>query len=605
MSVGGRVAPPATQGGPPSSGRTRAHVFVALGAAAAVASAVAGRPLAWLLVTVVTLAVPRVGLRGGFERLPSAAVVVVATLCSASLVSGLVGLDVTSSPWPARVLLGALGIVLVVGAQILAVGSPPTAGHSRVELIVSTLPAGVMALLWILIAASPLGTATSWFLSGDHLRHLALVTRTLDAGALEYTSQSYPRGWHAALALLWSSSGLDRDAEGLAALIRLQSLATWLVLVLIALALGLTASTLTRSRDDRPLVTGAAGCLTGALVVGRGFFGDYVPRGFQTSLVALLIVSAVVLRLTRSRSDRGALVVASVGVMLMAHVWQVLLPVVGLLLVLVLRERWRAPLPRRSLVADVVVLLAATALAVPGVLGALHGYGVGAIAVPGDVPPPALGWIVVVALSGAVLAMRTPRGYLTPLVVAVGASVVTALGLMLVSGVGWSSYYPNKTIWTAAALGLPLVCAAASGLLPRSVSGVAGRAVVALVASVVMGLVTLSLAAPVAGVRGAWSAADGDVVIDTVTTPAAADAAVVWAVGSEVDDATSQLLLDFYSATSTTPPLGLAPRGIDEQCRLLEEAGAPLVLSDAVEADVRSRFTCVPQLDIVRVEAAP
>lgn len=583
----------------------RPHVVAVVGLAAATASALAGRPLAWMLLTVATVAAARAGLRGGVERLPVSAVVVVAGLGSVALGAGLLGVDVMSSPWPGRLLLVVLVVGLVVGAHVVTRGSPRAATLSRVELVISTLPAGVMALLWIVIAASPLGAATSWFLSADHLRHLALVTRTVDAGALEYDTQSYPRGWHAALALLWSSAGSERDADGLAELVRLQSLATWLVLVLVALAVALVAAELHRRRGGGPLASAAAGGVVGSLVVGPAFFGDYVPRGFQTSLLALLVLAACVLRMTRRCDDPGALVVAGVSVMLLAHVWQVLLPVAGLLLVMVLHARWGARPSGRRVVGDMLFVGAVGAVAAQGLMGAVRGYGLDAIAVPGDVPAAPIGWLLAVVVSGVALATAGTRAPLSPVVVAAGASFATAVGLMLVSGVGWDSYYPNKTLWTAAALGLPLLGAAGAQLLSAAARGPGGRVVVAGFGAVVVGVALLCLMAPVMGVRGSWSAADGDVVMDTVTSSAAADATVVWAVGTGVDDATSQLLLDFYSAEATSPPLGLAARSVDDQCRLLAAAASPVVLSGADESVVRSRFACVPGLRVTRPEGAP
>ena len=66
-------------------------------------------------------------------------------------------------------------------------------------------PTVLMAgLLIVVISAGP--SRLSWFLSGDHLRHLGLTTRTLEAGTLEYGMLSYPHGWHAVMAAMWASA---------------------------------------------------------------------------------------------------------------------------------------------------------------------------------------------------------------------------------------------------------------------------------------------------------------------------------------------------------------------------------------------------------------
>lgn len=590
------------------------HVLVFGGVAASVACALGGLPMLWLLLTMATLAASRrPGLRSAIERLPMAGVVVVSGVFAIALLAGSLGFDIVSSPWSGRLVLSVLVVAL---ASLARATAPKTGGswtQSWTELGLAAVPAGLIGVIGAVLAASPLGARTSWFLSGDHVRHLALVTRTIDAGGLEYASQTYPRGWHATLAILWSITGSERDPQGLAALIRLQSLATWTVLGLVSLALALTAASMHRASGGRPFASGAAGAAAGALVLGPWFFGDYVPRGFETSLLALLVLAAAVHRCTEVRADRdgrgggdsgadrATLAFVATSGALMAHVWQVLLPAVGVLLVLVLLRRWRAHPRTRALAGDASVLALSAVLALPGLLAAVRGYGLHAVAVAGDVPAPVYGWLVVVIASAVVLLVASARLALAATVTSTAMAVATACAMAAVAGVGLASYYPNKTLWTAAALGLPLIGAAAAHVFERSESDrrLRGPAIVAVAA---VGLTALiSAVTPIAGVSGAWSAADGRTVIDTVTSRAAPTTTVVWGVGSDVDDATSQLLLDFYSATATTPPLGLAPRDPQAQCALLEAAERPVVMSEAPEPEVRARFACAPSVRVVRM----
>lgn len=585
------------------------HLLVVGGVAASVACALGGQPMAWLLLAMATLAASRrAGLRSAIERLPMAGVIVVSAVFAIALVAGSLGFDIVSSPWSGRLVLSVVVIALVSLARVTARKSDASRTRSWTELGLAAVPAGLIGLIGAVLAASPLGARTSWFLSGDHVRHLALVTRTIDAGGLEYASQTYPRGWHATLAILWSMTGSERDPQGLAALIRLQSLATWTVLGLVSLALALTAASMHGARGGRPFAGGSAGAAAGALVLGPWFFGDYVPRGFETSLLALLVLAAAAHRCTEirdGRDGRATLAFVATSGALMAHVWQVLLPAVGVLILLVLLRRWRGRPTTRALVGDAAALASAGALALPGLLAAARGYGLDAVARAGDVPPPVVGWLVLVVASAAVLLVTGARTALTAPVASSAAAMATAFALAAVVGVGLSSYYPSKTLWTAAALGLPLIGATAAHLFERSESDrrLRGPAIVALAA---VGLAALiSAVTPIAGVSGSWSAADGRTVIDTVTSRAAPTTTVVWGVGSDVDDATSQLLLDFYSATSTTEPLGLAPRDPEAQCALLEAAELPVVMSEAPEPEVRARFACAPSLRVVRMSGGP
>ncbi len=155
-------------------------------------------------------------------------------------------------------------------------------------------------------------------------------------------------------------------------------------------------------------------------------------------------------------------------------------------------------------------------------------------------------------------------------------AVVTVGALVVFLDLPLEAYYPNKTLWAAVVLGLPVIAAGASQVLSvldgGSLLARAGFIVTGAVIALVAGL---SLVTPVFGVLGSWSTADGDLVMETVTSPRAPEASVVWGVAGAREDATSQLLLDFYSATARSVPLGLAATTVDAQCALLQQAPAP------------------------------
>ena len=343
------------------------------------------------------------------------------------------------------------------------------------------------------------------------------------------------------------------------------------------------------------------------MVLGPAFYGDYVPRGFDTTVLVLLVIAAAVHVSTLAPTSAAALATAVAATVVTAHSWQVLLVPAGLLTAVVLWRRRRSAGGRPALVGDLVTVGVGVLASLPGVLAAIRGFGVGAAAEAGDVPPPVIGWFVGVVIAATVVATRGARGPITTVGVAVAGTFLTSLLLAVVAGVGLSSYYPSKTLWVAAVLGLPTVGVLAGVALSALDGGsFVSRAGYVVVGTVIGLAVAVSLATPTMGVlRGVWGAADPDVVLRMVTSGSSPEVAVVWRASDDVDDATAQLLLDFYSATAQTPRLGLAARTVPEQCALLSAAAAPVVLSEAPEAEVRARFTCAPGLRVIRVGDVP
>ena len=565
----------------------------------AAACALAEQPIAWLVLTVIGLAVALDGpVKGLTARIPLASLVLLSGVGGVLLIAGLLRFPVLHSAGATTALLVGVDVATVAAAWRL--GKPPGLLGTRGEgwSALGYLPFGLMCTLAVAMSWGPPGGRLGWFLSGDHLRHVAFVTRLWDSGALEYESQSYPRGWHALVATAWASTGPERDAASLESLVALHAAMAWLSAAALVLALGVLGITLHRRVGGRPAAWGLSGALAGALALGPQFFGDHVPRGFQTSIVAALVLVVVVTEVVEAPGALRTLVTAAMGLAVLSHLWQLLLPTAVVLALWAVVTRWRARPPRLGMVGDAAILGLAGVFAVPGILGAVRGYGVAGATESGDVPDPAYWWLALVLAAVLWTTVQRPDVF----VVAAGAVIVTlgtAAGIVWSLGVPWAAYYPNKITWVAVVLGLPVLAVATVLVLGRMdlLPGPWRTTLVA--AGALVGLVTLgSAAAPVLGVRGDWATADGELVMQTVTSPRAPEARVVWELNGRVDDATSQLLLDFYTAIATSPPLGLAATTVDEQCGLLSLSARPVVLSAADQDAVRERFPCAPAVQL-------
>ena len=135
-------------------------------------------------------------------------------------------------------------------------------------------------------------------------------------------------------------------------------------------------------------------------------------------------------------------------------------------------------------------------------------------------PRPLIGWFVAVVVAIAVVGLRASRGPVTTVAVAVAGTFLTSVLLALLAGVGLSSYYPSKTLWVAAALGLPAVGALVGVALRALEGGSPLRRAGTVVVGTVTGLaVVVSVATPVLGVlRDTWGAADPNAVMRMVTS---------------------------------------------------------------------------------------
>ncbi len=113
--------------------------------------------------------------------------------------------------------------------------------------------------------------------------------------------------------------------------------------------------------------------------------------------------------------------------------------------------------------------------------------------------------------------------------------------------------------------------------------------------------VAVGVASPVTALGGAWSAVDGGRVGQAVTAPGAEQAQVFWSGGPFVFDATVQSLLPFYAADAAAYDPSLPRDSLIDQCRALNAAPEPVVLTTASVSTTELRFSCAPGVVVVRV----
>lgn len=535
---------------------------------------------------------------------PAAFVGCVAFVTFVAAVGGLVGLRPLSGPWPARTVLALLGLGTAALAAFhlhrLGGGSASTA--QRPPRILWMVPGLLMGLLALVPLTSGAGSTSGWVFGGDHVRHLVFVARTQQDGWLDYSSATYPRGWHSALASLWAVAGGELDGRGFAALATIQAVACWTAFAVLSLAVARCAVVLSEGFVVGEVARDAVGFVAGATVLTPIFARDYLALGFETSVVAALSLVVTTLALVERLHRFAAVTTVAASFLLVAHSWQLLLPGAGVALVLVSNRWWRQGARRPPIAGPVCVLAVVLASTGPLLATAQFG-GVNHGAVGGILPTSAAPWAGLGLVALAALAVRRPgapslRRY--ALIVVVTAAIGPLLAVYV--SVPLSSYYPNKTLWVTAVLLVPATVLGWCVLLLR-VNRMHGPARVVLVPlGVVTGLIAvLGLASPITALRGSWSAVDGGQVVRAMTAPGADRAQVFWSAGPYVFDATVQSLLPFYAAAGPGYDPSLPRDNLFDECRLLKEASAPVVLTTESPATVERRFSCAPDVVVVRV----
>ncbi|MFQ6172853.1 hypothetical protein ACK8HX_14680 [Oryzobacter sp. R7] len=533
------------------------------------------------------------------------AVVTLALVILVSTVAGWVGLSPLRSPGAA----GGLLLVAVVAAAVLVVLTRPRAaagGTPRTSAVVLALPAlGVGAVTAVgAVLGVPRGIA--WFLNGDHTRHLVYVADTWAQGALSYSVESYPHGWHALLAAGWAVTGAGLDPDALVRLVRLMALASLLLSVLLALAM----AHLAHSVLDR-LGTGARGSVLGGLLVGAGclltfVLANYQALGYENSLLAAVVVATSLREVVLRAGSPTSLVVTGAGVVVTAHAWQLLLPSVALA---ALWCGWRAlavreGAPRKVLVA---VLALGVPVALPGVLAVVRAVGLDHAAEAGPDSPVPLPLVVLAVVLSVAVAAVARDAVIACAAVATALPAATALALSAVLGVGLLEYYPSKLLWQSAVLGLLWVVVAGAlaghGLLTQAP---AVRPVVRVVGGVAAALFVLwALVLPWGSLVGTWATVDAARVLAALRTPGAPDATVVWLQATPTSDSVTRSLLDAYRVGETRERMPQARQSVEAECVLLGAAAAPVILTTASEAEARQRYSCAPAARVVRVSLPP
>lgn len=519
-------------------------------------------------------------------------------------------------------------LVLVVAAPVVTLavlsagtrssGQVPGARHAVAtrHTLVAAVPAGLLLALLLASSVRPMPQRVEWFLGGDHLRHLVLVAHEQAVGYLDYAASPYPQGWHSLVTVGWSAAGGSRDATGLASLVTWMSVAAWCLSALLALVVAQLARSAARRSGLGPATATGAALVAGTLTLGPTFLANYQSLGFETSLVACVLLAVAAREVVERAASVRALVVTAAATAVMAHVWQLLLPAAAVtflaVVVAVVRDARSSGaatgvMGRSSTVVAVVLsATVATVVGMPGLLAVVRDVGVGhARDAQVDAPLPLLllpvGLVSVVALA----ALRRSRASWL-LAALVGTVVATACLLALVLAMPVTQYYPAKLLWTAAVLALPaLACWVSLGL--RRLwqadlrAAAALRVAVGVVTAAVVGLCVASAAQPL---FGGWTTTDGPVVLGAVTTPHADRAQVVWLpdpdpLQATIDSTRAGILLDFFGKGRVVYVRPQSPLTVDQECELLRAAAKPAVLSSAPAPEVRRRYACAQDLEVL------
>ena len=470
------------------------------------------------------------------------------------------------------------------------------------QLLAAT-PALVVVVYALVGFALPAAQRVEWFVNGDHPRHLVLVADLRQTGALSYETAIYPRAWHSVVALVWSLGHAAGPALDLWGLVSVMATMTWLLSGLLALATTtLTAAVTARAGlGTRPAVL--VGAVAGALTLWPWFFGNYQALGLESSLVAAVVLAACLREFVVRCGSWAAFVVCLSGVVVIANSWQLLLPVSLLLAAMTAFALVRGRSAGHWLAAGSLVVTAGL-VSLPSFAAVVARVGVGH-AVDADIVAPVPLGVLGLGLVG-VLVLGWIRRRDLALLLALGTMVLPAVtGVVLAWRVGVSptTYYPGKLLWHTALLTLAPLGALAvlawrrSATMRLALPRLAARTALA-GAGVVVALGALLGPTPALG--GSWSTADGAVVRALIAAPDAEQAQVVWSGAGPVSDAVTRILLDAYR-----PPEGRVgaiqePTTTAQDCAVLRAAARPTVLTDEPEREVRDRYSCVPDLRIIR-----
>ena len=554
----------------------------------------------------VCLAVRLGGRTGLVAAVPASVVLVIAGALVLAELLGFVRWPVLAGTWGSRTVLAGAGLLCAVAAARAWRRSTP--GRAILQgpvtlrpLLAAAIPAMVLAAFGVLSLALPPEQQVQWFLEGDNPRHLIYVADVWQTGHLDYALDSYPKAWHSLLALLWGSTGAAAlDADGLMSLLELNAASTWFLYVTLTLVTGLLADALAkRMQLSMPWRSVAALCAA-ASTLSVPFLGVYMANGFEASILQAVLLGVTAHELVAHPGTGRSLVVTAAGVAVTANNWQLMLPETLFAFAVAVFLFVRAG---GSKGVAVCAGAAAALVSAPGLLTVVVQTGLGHAEEAGVVAPLPMGWLVATVLAAA-LVLWLRRGDLPVVAMAlmVLGAVASAFGVAAVLGIPATQYYPSKVLWKATTLGIPLVWVMLAWVVNRRPAP-ARRSVLVAGGGVVALLCLWWLAQPLASLSGKWSSVDAERVLATLRSADASSAQVVWT-GDREDDTIARILLDFYRVGETRDRTVQHPLSVAEECLLLRAAARPAVLSTETMAAVRARYSCVPDLRVVVVQAA-
>lgn len=582
----------------------RAELSVAWPGVLAIVGAALGQPMVWAGATLLACALARrPSWRSVPGILPTACVLLAGYLTVALMVASWCGLQVLHSRAACLVLMSSASVLFTA----LAMGAVARAPERRPARQAWPgwgwlAPAALMGALGVVPLVLGPGTGSGWFFAGDHLRMLLITVGEWRQGSLSYAMTTYPQAWSTLVAVIWAGGGAADSSRGFLSLSRVMAASCWFDFALVTLGASRLAVLLARDLRLPRIAAALAGALAGLTTMTPWFAGSYLAKGFENSILAVLCLVAMGIELVEARGTRWSVVAVGAAGVVMAHTWQLFLPSCGTAFLLAVQGVWTRRGARAALSSAVVTGIPAAVLALPGAVAVVkQSAGLGHAAQAGDVP--ALAWpplVAVLVCTGLLLrqggASSGVRAYLT----VVGVTMLTAPLVAVVVGVSLSTYYPNKVIWGAVVLGLPVVAAVWLRMMVQADSRQRRTAFIALGAGA--GICSaIGVLSPLTAPFGAWSTVDGGAVVRIMSAPGADHTQVFWSGRPGPLDPTVQILLAMYGpkpAAAIEEPL---PTGsVAEQCARLNGSSEPRVLTTATVEQARARFTCAPGAAVIR-----
>lgn len=339
---------------------------------------------------------------------------------------------------------------------------------------------GVGALVGLAVMLLGIGVAVaqpfeSWsrYVAGgtDFNRHLVFVRQIVGAGGLEFESNSYPRGLHSLVALVWSASGGKTYADAWQAL----ESSLWLVFCLIAVSLAVVAVRVFRLFGfRRPVYEALVGLGLLVFLVQSVWVTAVFALGFITTMFAGLVLAATmalgVNRAGRWFGSPASLAWFAVAVGLLAYTWTLLIPVAvagALGAGAVALARRRSGTRASGWLRAVLIASVAALVTLPAIVSQLRDRpiqsGIATAGYSGMLNPEFWWYAIAVTALIVLLALRTHglRGFpaVVLLMILAGAAGVAVIGA---SGPGPGAelnYYASKTLWTLSVLPIPLAVA--------------------------------------------------------------------------------------------------------------------------------------------------